>query len=333
MILITGANGFIGRHVVQHFAKAQPNSPIRALLSRTNEDFATCFPKVERFCGDLSEPLTIQAALEGVETVIHLASKNIDQDGSGFDRVNVEGTKWLCHNAVQAGVRRFIYISSVGVYGHGSHCDADETTPVSPDTPFSHSKAKAENIILDHHQKGDFQAIILRHRFLYGKQDEHLMPRFIKAARSYPFWISSGRAKMSLLLVEDFAEVIGQLATLSFSGHQDRNDTEKPIYHATDGMPLSYRQMISTICELFDYQQPRFSIPFWLLHSPLRFYERIRGIDPEVTSSSISSIRLKFVAQDNFFSNKKLCHLLPEMKFTPFKQGMKKSFDYYSNFR
>ncbi|HDN26422.1 MAG TPA: NAD-dependent epimerase/dehydratase family protein [Thioploca sp.] len=332
MIFITGANGFIGRHVVQHFVKRQPDIPLRALLSRSHEDFATRFPHVETFCGDLREPVPIKPALEGVETVIHLASKNIDKDGSGFQQVNVEGTKQLCHNAVQAGVRRFIYVSSVGVYGHGSHRDVDERTPVSPDTTFSRSKAEAEKIILAHHQKGDFQAIILRHRFLYGKQDEHVMPRFMKAARNYPFWVSGGRAKMSLLLVDDFAEVIARLATLPLSVLQDKNDRENPTYHATDGMPIAYRQLISTIGELFNYQPPRFSIPFWLLYPLLRFYELIRGIDPEVTSSSLSSIRLKLVAQDNSFSNRKLYSLLPEMKFTPFKQGMEKSLDYYSKF-
>lgn len=333
MIFITGANGFIGRHVVQYLTEVYPNIPIRGLLSRSNEDFATRFPTVETFCGNLIEQFAIQPALAGVETIIHLASKNIDRDSSGFERINVEGTKWLCQNAIQAGVRRLIYVSSVGVYGHDTHRDTDETTPVSPDTPFSRSKAEAEKIILEHHQKGDFQAIILRHRFLYGKQDEHVMPRFIKAARSYPFWISGGQAKMSLLLIDNFAEVIVRLARLPTLVFQERNQLENPIYHATDGTPISYRQIISTICELFNYQPPRFSIPFWLLYYPLRFYEWIRSIDPEVTSSSISSIRIKFVAQDQYFSNRKLCQLLPEMKFMSFKQGMEKSLDYYSKFR
>lgn len=65
MIFITGANGFIGRHVVQHFVKRQPDIPLRALLSRSHEDFATRFPQVKTFCGDLREPVPIQPALEG----------------------------------------------------------------------------------------------------------------------------------------------------------------------------------------------------------------------------------------------------------------------------
>lgn len=328
MIFISGANGFIGRHLVRRCAEVHPALPLRVLLSRNNRDFTEQFPAIETVCADLGREAPPHASLQGTQTLVHLASKNIDNDGNGFAQVNVEGTRQLCRHAVEAGIPRFIYISSVGVYGHGSHRDADESTQVRPDTAFSRSKAEAEKIVLAHHAQGDFQALILRHRFVYGEQDRHVIPRFIKAARRYPFWIDGGRAKMSLLAATDFAAVIERLATLPAAELEPRYDRENPVYHATDGMPIAYREMITTICELFGFRPPRFSIPFPLLYYPLRLAERLRGIDPEV-ASGLSSIRLKFAAQDNYFSNRKLCRLLPEMEFTPFRQGLEKSFAYY----
>jgi nucleoside-diphosphate-sugar epimerase len=327
MILITGATGFIGQHVVRQFFKKTAAENIRVLLFESEREFCGKFPGIGAVFGDLSDKNTLSKAFENVDTVIHLASKNIDKDGTGFDVVNVQGTKLLCEQAVDAGARKVIYMSSVGVYGHHIHRDADETTPVNPDSGFSRSKAAAENIILGHHYKKDFEGIILRHRFVYGEGDEHVMARMIKAARKYKFLISGGRAKLSLILVNDLAEIIVKFA--ANKGERDGN----PIYHVTDGVPIRYRDIIFRICEAYDFKPPMISVPFWLLYIPIRFFEWIKKIDPENTNSSISSLRLKLIARDNYFSNKKLVKLFPDLKFTPFAEAFKNLSGYYSIFK
>ncbi len=326
MILVTGASGFIGRHVVRRLASA--GEAPRAFDAFFADDFAAAFPGVEAVRGDLLDEGQLQAALAGVETVVHLASKNVDRDGSGFERVNVEGTHALCRASASAGVARVIYLSSVGVYGHGAHRDADETTPLDPDTPFSRSKAAAEAIVLGHARAGDFSGVVLRHRFVYGEGDEAVIPRLIKAAKSYPFWLSGGRARMSLVWAPDLAEVIRRLA----APDAPAVDPEDPVYHVTDGEPISYRRVISTLCEAFGYSKPRFSVPYRLLYWPVRLRELLLGIDPEVAASSVTSIRLKLVAQDNDFSNAKLARLLPDLEFTPFEEGLRRSLDFYARF-
>lgn len=326
MILITGGNGFIGRHVVGRFAEAS-RWPPRAFDVHFGDDFDAAYPDVEAIRGDLLDEANLEAALEGVDCVVHLASKHVDHDGSGFERINVEGTRALCRAAAAAGVSRVIYLSSVGVYGHGAHREADETTPLAPDTPFSRSKAAAERIVLDHARAGDFGGIVLRHRFVYGEGDRAVLPRLIKAARSYPFWLSGGRARMSLIWAADLAEVILRLVDA------DAIDAENPIYHVTDGSPISYRRVITTICKTFGYRPPRFSVPYRLLYAPVRLRELVLGIDPEVAASSVTSIRLKLVAQDNDFSNRKLSGLLPDLEYTPFEEGFERSLDFYSQYR
>ncbi|MEE8525032.1 MAG: NAD-dependent epimerase/dehydratase family protein, partial [Thermoanaerobaculia bacterium] len=141
MIVVTGGSGFLGRHVVGALAAGEV--PVRALDLRFGDDFAESAPGVEMLRGDFLDGDFLRPALAGADTVVHLASKNVDHDGSGFEQVNVEGTRRLCAVAAAAGVRRLIYVSSVGIYGHGVHSDADESTPVRPDTPFSRSKAAA----------------------------------------------------------------------------------------------------------------------------------------------------------------------------------------------
>ncbi len=327
-ILITGGNGFIGRHVVRRFAE-DAGAPARAFDVHYGDDFADSFPGIEAARGDLLDEADLAGALEGVETVAHLASKHVDHDGSGFERINVEGTRALCRAAAAAGARRVIYLSSVGVYGHGAHSGADESTPVAPDTPFSRSKAAAERIVQGHARAGDFRGVVLRHRFVYGDGDRAVLPRLIKAARSYPFWLSGGRARMSLIWAGDLAEIIHRLA----GPDAVAVDPEDPVYHVTDGAPISYRRVITTICEAFDYKPPRVSVPYRLLYAPVRLRELLLGIDPEVAASSVTSIRLKLVAQDNDFSNRKLAGLLPDLRCTPFEEGFRRSLDFYSQFR
>lgn len=321
-VFVTGGNGFIGRHVVESLRSS--GLPQRVLLSRPHPSFAERFPGVDTVHGDLLDLEVLDRGMAGVSTVIHLASKNIDHDGSGFERVNVEGARRVAERAVAAGVRRLIYVSSVGVYGHGEHRLADETTARHPDTPFSKSKAAAEDVFLDLHRRGEVECVILRHRFVYGDGDQAVMPRLIKAARKYPFWIAGGRATMSLIWAADLAHVMTRLA----AGDGDV-DGEHPTYHVTDGQPIAYRQVITTLCDAFGWQPPRFSVPLPLLYVPVRCRELLLGIDPEVSAGSITSIRLKLVAQDNSFANDKLRRLLPDVQFRPFAQGLAASLDYY----
>ncbi len=328
MILVTGGSGFIGRHVVRRLAEGS-GTGVRAFDVHFSDDFGESFPGVEAVRGDLLAEADLAPALEGVGTVAHLASKHVDHDGSGFERTNVDGTRALCRAAAAASVSRVIYLSSVGVYGHGVHSGADETTPLNPDTPFSRSKAAAEKIVLDHARAGDFRAVVLRHRFVYGDGDQAVIPRLVKAAKSYPFWLSGGRARMSLIWAPDLAEVIRRLA----GPDAVAVDVEDPVYHVTDGEPVSYRRVVTTICEAFGYRPPRLSVPYRLLYAPVRLRELVLGIDPEVAASPVTSIRLKLVAQDNDFSNRKLARLLPDLRFTAFEQGFRRSLGFYSRFR
>ncbi len=327
MILITGGTGFIGRHVVRVIRDSVNAKAIRILLMESERDKQTEFPGMQVVFGDLSSETTVAKTVSGIDTIIHLAGKNIDHDGTGFTQVNIDGTRHLCNAAAAHGVKKMIYVSSVGVYGHHSHRNTDETTPVKPDTAFSKSKAEAEKIILEHHSRGDLQGIILRHRFVYGEGDEHVVPRMMRAAEKYPFLINRGRARVSLVQVNEFADITGRFALKGLP------KDDSPIYHVTDGFPISYHDIIMTICNAYGFHRPERSIPFWLLYGPVRLYEFIRRVDPEATKSSLSSLRLKLVGQDNYYSNHKLRQLFPNYTFTPFKEAFPALVGYYARYR
>lgn len=289
------------------------------------QDILNEYPGVSHITGDLTNEPAITEAVKGVKTIIHLASKNIDHDNTGFNAINVEGTRKLCEAAEDQKVGTFIYLSSVGVYGHGSHKDAGEDTKLAPDTAFSVSKAQAEKIVLDYNTKGIFNGIVLRHRFVYGEGDVHVVPRMIKAASKYTFMLNKGKAMMSLIKVDDVAEII----------HRFSNTTENeeyPVYHITDGFPVRYRDMIGLFCETYTLDPPTRNVPMWLIYPLIKIKELIRNTDPEKTKSSLSTIRLKLVGLDNYFLNEKLKKRFPDLEFRSFIDHFPGLTAYYAQF-
>jgi len=322
MIAVTGSTGFIGQHVIATLLASGYIGRIRCLLLPGEEPVEG----TESITGNLVTGEGLEHFLEDAETVIHLAAKNIDTDGSGFEAINVGGTSRLCQEANEADVRRMIMLSSVGVYGHYQHINADENTPVQPDTHFSRSKASAEFIALEAKQQGWFETVILRHRFVYGLGDNYVMPRLIKAAKKMPFLVSRGRAEMSFILAEELADIIRRFIEVKLTG------AGMPVYHVTDGVPVSLKTIIGTICKAYDLKTPSKSIPYGLLYRPVRFFEKIRGIDPEVSKSPLSSIRLKFAGLTQSFSNAKLSSLFPDLNLTPFREGFPPLAEYYRQY-
>ena len=321
MILVTDAKGFVGKQGVARLQLC--GDSLRILIQESDKEPLSQFRETEIIIGDLLDESILSQAVSGVDTVIHLAGKTVDSDGTGFHRMNVEGMESLCRVAADARVKKFIYLSTVGVYGHRRFRDADESTDVRPDTDFTRSKAEAENIILDHHRAGDFQGIILRQRYVYGDGDVGVIARMFRSMARHPILIGGGRARISLILADELAEIIARFATEEIP-HDDF-----PVYHVTDGAPISYKEILKILSESYGLTQTPRSMPFYSLFFSVWLREKLFRIDPEKSKSSLSSMRLKLLGLDQSFSNRKLLDLFPDLRFTSFEEAFSSVRDYY----
>lgn len=174
-ILLTGANGFIGRHLL---AQLSGNYELYALVRSLPR---TQLPGVHYVVHDLSQPLPIQHLPTQVDAIIHQAAL-IDPDGADETvafRVNVEASWRLLRYADQVGVKTFLHASTGGVYGCASR-PLRESDPFNPMDLYSLTKAQAELAVQA--APGAFHKIVLRYFFPYGPGTPNPIPRWVAQA-------------------------------------------------------------------------------------------------------------------------------------------------------
>ncbi|MFN8442926.1 MAG: NAD(P)-dependent oxidoreductase [Caldilineaceae bacterium] len=218
-ILLTGANGFIGRHLLERLAgEHQLVALVRQLPARL-------IAGVEYIAQDLSQPLQLAQLPSQLDAIIHQAAL-IDTerfDESLAFRVNVEATWRLLHYAEKAGVHTFVHASTGGVYGCADRPFV-ESDPFHPMDLYSLTKAQAELAVQA--SAGDFHKVVLRYFFPYGAGTPNPIPRWVERALSgEPLQVlRSGKPHLNPLHISDAVEAtvralaLRQSAVLNIAG-------------------------------------------------------------------------------------------------------------------
>jgi 2-alkyl-3-oxoalkanoate reductase len=146
MILVTGASGFIGRHVVEALL-LRFGGKVRVFDVRP---WIRSDSRIESFTGGIQEPSIVASAVEGVDVIVHLAAKvqPDSDDSSALFRTNVEGAVNVYSAALRTGSKLFVHLSSAGVYGPPRAPEPfTEADACEPKTPYQRSKWKAEEAL------------------------------------------------------------------------------------------------------------------------------------------------------------------------------------------
>ncbi|ELB2737845.1 TPA: NAD-dependent epimerase/dehydratase family protein [Vibrio alginolyticus] len=260
-ILLTGATGFVGRHLVNY------DKIVRIAVRDKNvhRDW-TC----DRYIiDDLSGKTSWFGAFDGVNAVIHLAALAHSNRFSEEDyhRVNVEGTLHLAKQAVLSGVKRFVFVSSIGV--HGSSCGESKFTPVSFCTPhnaYSQSKHEAEIGLLELARATGLEIVIVRPTLVYGKNapgNFGALVNLVNRSPFLPFGLADNRR--DFIAVQNLADLLVTCATHSdASGH---------IFLASDCETVSIKEFANAIAKGCDKHVAQLPIPVGLL----RFVGKLLG--------------------------------------------------------
>jgi uncharacterized protein YbjT (DUF2867 family) len=190
VILVTGATGFIGPRIVQ--ALRDRDRPVRALVRQPGSNVASTLAVwgAELVQGDMTDRESIQQAVEGCETVVHLVAIRQGR-AEQFKRVMEEGTRSLVSAAGEAGVRRFVLMSALG------------TTEQTKDlVPYYHAKWEQEQTL----RSSGIEHVIFRPSFVFAA-DGGILPTFRTLARLAPVTpiIGSGQQRIQPIWIEDVA--------------------------------------------------------------------------------------------------------------------------------
>ncbi|MCA9694676.1 MAG: NAD-dependent epimerase/dehydratase family protein [Nannocystaceae bacterium] len=165
---MTGATGLVGYSIVT--ALRRRGRPVRALVrdpSRASE----LLGDVELHAGDVTDRASIDAALDGCEVVYHAAGlpEQWLADASGFDRINVGGTRSMIDAALAAGVARFVYTSTIDVFAgaRGQSFDESRIDPSPKGTAYERSKQEADRVVANAVTRG-LPAVFLHPGGVYG---------------------------------------------------------------------------------------------------------------------------------------------------------------------
>lgn len=215
MLLITGATGFIGSRMAQ---RLHVQAVDLVLLGRLRND-------VERQRAETLASLGLEVSdvdltsadlsgyVDGVDLVIHLAAAQheANQPESYFEKINVGGTRRLLESSIAANVRRFVYGSTIGVYGQALDGEISERSRVAPDNHYGRTKLAAEQLVRQHGQQ--LEVAIARISETYGPGDYRLLKLFSGIKKGVFFLIGSGENQHQLVFVDDLVDGLYELGT------------------------------------------------------------------------------------------------------------------------
>jgi 2-alkyl-3-oxoalkanoate reductase len=260
-VFVTGASGFIGRAVVKKLIGH--GHSVTALLLPQEPASAVAGASVVR--GDVTQPETLGGKMAGHGAVIHLAGAVGYQTRKDCLRINKQGTLNVVHEAVHSGVRRFIHMSSVSVYGRVPNTPIGEDFPFKKiGDPYGDTKIEGENIVRVYADRGTLDLTILRPTAVYGEGDNKFLPKLVENLRSGKFRvIGDGEQSVDLVHVQDVAEFVRLVL-------EDRKSIGE-VYNIANAHNPTWNEMLAVICA-------ELGVPVPSKHLPYKLAYRIAGV-------------------------------------------------------
>ena len=256
--LVTGANGFIGRHLCRTLSEKGYSV---SGLDMQDEKADYCDKYFKADITVLDE--TLSAACENIDVIFHLAGKvhalaEVKADAGQYKLINTIGTENLLKAGTEKKVGKFIFFSTIKVYGEripgldNSITSVDEQIETVPDTPYGQSKLDAEKLVLGEDYIDD--AAVLRLCMVYGPGAKGNILKMLKAIKKgIPLLLPEFNNKRSMVDVRDVVKAAVLTA--------EKSESRKQEYIISDGKHYSTRQIITAIRQALGKKQYPFSIP------------------------------------------------------------------------
>lgn len=317
-VVVTGATGFIGAHLVQGIREL--GAKVRVLVRPSADTANLRTDNVELVYGDLRDEASLAGALcKDIDQVFHLAAtQDFGLSNSRLFDINVEGTRRLLQQAIRNEVPRIVLVSSGGIHHNDSGELVCEESPLRASSPYLESKIKAEAIARHLFRADPMRLTIVRPGAVYGPGDRRLLKLFRAVIRGYFVMIGPGTRRIHPVYIDDLVD--GLLRAGSESG---RGETF--LLSGPDMLPL--RDWVGLIARTAGVATPRLAIrlgPAYIAAIICESICRVFGVTPPLNRA-----RLGFFINHRSYDLSKARSLLRYVPRISVEDGVRRTLEWY----
>ncbi|HSC27573.1 MAG TPA: NAD-dependent epimerase/dehydratase family protein [Vicinamibacterales bacterium] len=318
-VLVTGATGFTGQHLVRRLVSE--GEDVRVIARDEARARGLSGGAVEVVAGDVADSTVIGRAIQGREVVYHLAAA-YREGGLPPERyrvVHVDATRLLLEASLAAGVTRFVHCSTVGVHGHIRNPPADETAPHHPGDIYQATKSEGERLALEFHRRHGLPLTVARPTAIYGPGDLRLLKLFRLVARGRFVMIGDGRVYYHMVHVQDLVDGLRLLA--------DRPEAVGEAFILGGEGYRTLNEIVAMIARIVGRRPPRLHLPAAPFQFAGSLCERIcipLGITPPIYRR-----RVDFFTKSRAFSIAKARRLLGYAPRVDLESGLRSTASWY----
>jgi nucleoside-diphosphate-sugar epimerase len=323
MNLITGATGLLGSHIAEQLIAA--GEPVRALVRPTSRtDFLESIG-AELVTGDVTDPASIESAISGVKRVYHAAAKVGDWGPwEQFQKITIEGTRNMLTAARDAGVERFLHISSISAYGHpdGEGLVLDESAPLGVNlhkwSYYSRAKVEAEHLVWAAWERGEVPLTVVRPSWLYGPRDRASMPRLIRVIREGKArLVGDGENRLNLTYAGNEAEGCILAAT--------NPDALGESYNLSNDGVITQKEYLNKIAECLGVAPVKRKVPYPVAYQAAMWMEIFGHLLRRKSPPMATRYAIWLIGRKCFFSAEKARNQLGWTPTVGYQEGIEKS--------
>lgn len=286
--LVTGASGFIGSFIAESLIKR--GEKVRGFVRKTSDIAFLKSIGAEIFQGSLDDCDSVFEAMKGVEKVFHSGATVGDWVEWGeARRVNVKGTKYILEAAVKERVKRFVFISSLGVLGMKDHNKTPDDAPrIRVDDAYIYTKVESEELVENFTKKNNLPFTVIRPGYVFGPRDKKVIPRIVDFLKKERYiFVGSGLNKINMIYVENLADFVVKASYSEKAVNQ--------IYNITNDSNMTMMDLVYMVADLWGCKRPAKHIPKNVAYILCNILESFAKITRAKNPPLLNKTRLKFL--------------------------------------
>jgi nucleoside-diphosphate-sugar epimerase len=318
-VLITGAGGFIGSHLVED----QLNRGREVTAVDLHTDWLEQLPANPRLTilkGDFADRALLDSHLAGHQVCFHLASAHLEKNVGEeyFWQVNVRATREFIERCYQAGIPRFVHCSSVGVYGDIKNPPADEESDCHPDVAYEKSKLAGEKELAAFARECNYDLVVVRPAWVYGPRCPRTQKLFKAIQKRQFFYVGDGQSLRHPIYIRDMVDGFELAAACP--------PARGEVFIMAGPRAVTLEELANEIAACVGAPPPRLKLPrllVWLGCLALEGASRVTGREAPFTRRS-----MKFYTGNTAFSIQKAQKVLGFDPAVNLRDGLQQTYSW-----